>query len=137
MSKQTPKCSRTSAEPVLLETARLPCFATGRPAAATTIAVAVEILNVPEPSPPVPQVSTIGAETDACNGTIRRFSASTTPMISSAVGSRLAEPDSQSSKSASGIRSSSTASRRSVIVFRSSGFPSRLASTTCCWSLAT
>src|SRR5207247_2067485 len=37
---------------------RLPCLATLRPAPATTNAVAVEMLNVPEASPPVPQVST-------------------------------------------------------------------------------
>ena len=103
MSKRTPKCSNTSAEPVLLETARLPCFATGRPVAATTIAVAVEILNVPEPSPPVPQVSTISEGTEACNGIIRRLNASTTPATYWAVGIRHAETANQSSKSASGI----------------------------------
>ncbi len=37
--------------------ARLPCLTTGTPQAATTIAAAVEILTVPAPSPPVPQVS--------------------------------------------------------------------------------
>ena len=53
----TPNCSSTSADPVRLVTARLPCFATGSPAAAATIAAAVEMLNEPQPSPPVPQVS--------------------------------------------------------------------------------
>jgi len=36
---------------------RLPCLATGTPAAATTNDTAVEILSVPSPSPPVPQRS--------------------------------------------------------------------------------
>ena len=44
--------------PQWLETDRLPCLATGTPAAATTKAAVVETLKVPEPSPPVPQVST-------------------------------------------------------------------------------
>ena len=38
--------------------ARLPCLATGTPAAAATIAAAVLTLNVRQPSPPVPHVST-------------------------------------------------------------------------------
>ena len=38
--------------------ARFPCFATHRPAAATTNAAQVEMLKVWQPSPPVPQVST-------------------------------------------------------------------------------
>ncbi len=55
----TPRASRTSALPQLLETARFPCFATVIPAAATTKAVVVEILKVFIPSPPVPTVSTM------------------------------------------------------------------------------
>ena len=45
--------------------ARLPCFATGTPAAATTSEAAVEMLNVPLPSPPVPTRSIVpgGAST--------------------------------------------------------------------------
>ena len=39
---------------------RLPCLATCTPAPATTKAATVEMLNVPAPSPPVPQVSTSG-----------------------------------------------------------------------------
>ena len=54
----TPRYFKTSALPDLLETARLPCFATRTPAPATTNATVVEILNVSAPSPPVPQVST-------------------------------------------------------------------------------
>ena len=53
----TPKASRQSAVPHLLDAARLPCFATGYPAADVTIEASVEILNVFEPSPPVPTIS--------------------------------------------------------------------------------
>ena len=54
----TPADSKTSALPDFDEIERLPCLATLPPAAATTNAEAVEILNNPSPSPPVPQVST-------------------------------------------------------------------------------
>ena len=53
----TPSCSNTSALPQRLDTDRLPCFATFTPHAATTIAAADEMLNVPDRSPPVPHVS--------------------------------------------------------------------------------
>ncbi len=53
-----PRASMTSAEPQRLDTARLPCLATLRPAPATTKAVVVETLKVEVASPPVPQVST-------------------------------------------------------------------------------
>ena len=56
-SARTPSASSTSALPARLVAARLPCFATGTPAPATTKAAAVETLKVPAPSPPVPQVS--------------------------------------------------------------------------------
>ena len=56
-SIRTPSASSTSAEPDRDVIARLPCFATGTPAAATTRAAVVEMLNVPLPSPPVPHVS--------------------------------------------------------------------------------
>src|SRR5690606_39704597 len=52
----TPSAERTSADPVFDESARLPCLATGTPHPATTNAAAVEMLKVPEASPPVPQV---------------------------------------------------------------------------------
>ena len=58
MSRLTPAASKTSALPDLDEIERLPCLATWPPALATTNAHAVEILNKPSPSPPVPQVST-------------------------------------------------------------------------------
>src|SRR3990172_5056264 len=56
-SRLIPSVSTTSAEPHREETERLPCLATFSPAPATTKAVAVETLNVPAASPPVPQVS--------------------------------------------------------------------------------
>jgi hypothetical protein len=56
-SMLTPSAVRMSAEPARDDSARLPCLATGTPQAATTSAAAVDTLNVPEASPPVPQVS--------------------------------------------------------------------------------
>ena len=52
-----PSSESTSADPVKEETALFPCFATQIPLAAITIALIVEILNVLDPSPPVPHVS--------------------------------------------------------------------------------
>ena len=79
----TPRASRTSAEPVEPDMARLPCLATATPAPATTKAAVVEMLKLPEPSPPVPQVSTTSPSTD----TWRDFSRITRaiPVISSTV----------------------------------------------------
>src|SRR5574341_1809217 len=56
-SRLTPSVSTTSAEPQSDETERFPCLATRSPEPATTKAVAVETLNVPAASPPVPAVS--------------------------------------------------------------------------------
>src|SRR5271157_4294287 len=53
-----PSDSSTSALPHLLDTERLPCLATAAPAPEATNAAAVEMLNVPALSPPVPHVST-------------------------------------------------------------------------------
>src|SRR5438477_475281 len=53
----TPSAARTSALPLRLDAARLPCLTTGTPAAAITRAAVVLMLNVPAPSPPVPHVS--------------------------------------------------------------------------------
>ena len=80
----TPNALRTSALPLWLEIARVPCFATGIPVPATTNAAVVEILNVCAPSPPVPEVST----TKGCWGrTFVDFSriARAAPVISSIV----------------------------------------------------
>jgi anthranilate phosphoribosyltransferase len=60
----TPAASSTSALPDLPVAARLPCLATTAPPAAATNAAAVETLNSPAASPPVPTVSTtFSAET--------------------------------------------------------------------------
>ena len=61
-SSRTPSVSRTSADPHRDVIDRLPCFATGRPAAAATKATAVDRLIVPDESPPVPQLSTRGED---------------------------------------------------------------------------
>ena len=52
-----PSPESTSAAPDFEEMLLFPCLATGTPAAATTIAAAVEIFSVPLPSPPVPTIS--------------------------------------------------------------------------------
>ncbi len=57
MSTWTPSASSTSAEPVWLLIARLPCFATFWSAPAAMNAAVVEMLKVDAPSPPVPHVS--------------------------------------------------------------------------------
>ena len=53
-----PRLSSTSALPLLLLTLRPPCLLTLAPAAAATNIEQVEMLNVCEPSPPVPTMST-------------------------------------------------------------------------------
>ena len=52
-----PSASRQSAAPDLEEAARLPCLATLVPPEAMTNEEVVEMLNVLEPSPPVPTMS--------------------------------------------------------------------------------
>ena len=54
----TPNASKTSPAPDFEEMERLPCFATGSPAAATTKEEVVEILKVKVRSPPVQTKST-------------------------------------------------------------------------------
>src|SRR3546814_14001691 len=53
-SRSRPSASSVSAAPALEEAARLPCLATGTPAAATTSDTEVETMSVWCPSPPVP-----------------------------------------------------------------------------------
>ena len=53
----TPSASRQSAAPLFDEAALLPCFATGTPPAAITMADVVEILKELDWSPPVPTIS--------------------------------------------------------------------------------
>ena len=57
----TPSAINTLALPLARVTPRLPCFATGAPAPATTKADAVEILNESKRVPPVLHVSTTKA----------------------------------------------------------------------------
>ncbi len=83
----TPSSSRTSALPQRLDAARPPCLATGQPAPATTNAAAVEMLKVPLPSPPVPQVST--ASTESSTRTAWSRIDITIPVSSSTVSPRI------------------------------------------------
>ena len=94
----TPSCSNTSALPHWLDTDRLPCLATFTPHAATTRAAAEEILNVPDRSPPVPQVSntsSTGADSfTACSRIVRAkptISAGRSPFITRAASSAASE----------------------------------------------
>ena len=79
-----PSSSSTSALPVLLETLRLPCFATFMPQPASTNAVSVLILKLNERSPPVPHTS-ISSPSVFGKATAFERIAFTRPTISSAV----------------------------------------------------
>ena len=72
----------------------MPCFATGTPAPATTIADRVEMLNVPLRSPPVPQVSSTGAggETGFANSSAVRASPSSSSTVSPFVRRAIRKP---------------------------------------------
>ncbi len=94
----TPSCSNTSALPQRLDTDRLPCLATFTPQAATTSAAADEMLNVPDRSPPVPQVSNTSpggaASFTACSRIVRAkptISAGRSPFITSAASSAASD----------------------------------------------
>ena len=76
--------SMTSWEPERDESARLPCLATLTPQAATMKDARVEMLTVPEPSPPVPQVSS-KASPSAGRRTMRWRMAKAAPTTSSTV----------------------------------------------------
>ena len=73
--------------------ARLPCFATGTPVDATTSAAAVEMLNVPAPSPPVPTTSI--APSGASTRSTRSRIADANPASSSTVSPRIRRRDEQ------------------------------------------
>ena len=80
-----------SALPQRLETERLPCLATVTPQPATTKAVVVEMLKVPVPSPPVPQVSTTAGADTWMRAALRRMaraapasSSKVSPLVASA-----------------------------------------------------
>ena len=83
-STSTPSAASTSALPHFEETARLPCLATRAPPAAATKAAVVEMLNVCEESPPVPQVS-IRRSCETSTRAARSRSACAAPAISSGV----------------------------------------------------
>ena len=84
---RTPSASSTSAEPQVPLDERLPCLATGTPQAATTKDTTVEMLKVPQPSPPVPQVSTAPCDV---SGTARARMVRAKPTTSSSVSPRAA-----------------------------------------------
>ena len=85
-SMLTPSAVSTSAEPDFEESARLPCLATGTPQPATTSALAVEMLKLPEESPPVPQVSIVPGGASTATALARMIRAA--PAISSTVSPR-------------------------------------------------
>ncbi len=100
-----PKASKVSAAPAFDEAARLPCFATGTPQAATTRLTAVDTLSVWCPSPPVPQTSI--AFSGASIGIKRARKARAAPAISSSVSPRSDKSIRKRSISASGTSPSS------------------------------
>ena len=85
-----PSASSTSADPEREVIARLPCLATGTPAAAATSAAVVEMLNVPLPSPPVPTTSI--APSGASTRVTRSRIADAKPASSSTVSPRIRRP---------------------------------------------
>src|SRR3954469_1238546 len=81
-SMTTPSASSTSADPDDDDAARLPCLATGTPAAAATTAAIEEMLTVWAPSPPVPTMST--QSIDSCTGVACASISAARPATSSA-----------------------------------------------------
>jgi hypothetical protein len=81
-----PKASTTSAEPLVLLTLRPACLATRAPAAAATNMLAVLMLKVCEPSPPVPTISTSPVRsatgTGVANSRITCAAAAISPTVS-------------------------------------------------------
>ena len=124
-STRTPSASRTSAAPEREVIARLPCLATGTPAAATTSAEVVEMLNVPEPSPPVPTTSIVpsGASTRRTRSRI----AIAKPASSSTVSPRIRRATSMAASSAGVASPSMTEPIASRATSRSSVRPSMTA----------
>jgi hypothetical protein len=78
-----PSASMTSWDPARDDSARLPCLATRTPAPATMNDAAVVTLTVPDPSPPVPQVSSTGGSASTFN--MRARMARAAPTTSSTV----------------------------------------------------
>ncbi len=87
----TPRASSTSAEPLFDDTDRLPCLTTGTPAPVHTSAAAVEMLNVPLKSPPVPHRSMASSASTAM-GTAKARIVSQKATSSSCVSPRAARP---------------------------------------------
>ena len=96
IARSMPSASSTSALPDFELAARLPCLATVTPAAATTIALTVEMLKLFEPSPPVPHVSRIGAGRLSFTGCacrrIARAAAATSDAVSPFMRSATSNP---------------------------------------------
>ena len=82
----TPSAASTSAAPDFDDSARLPCLAIVTPAPAATNDAQVETFTEPDPSPPVPTMSTASA--GAVTPSIRARMAVTAPVISSTVSPR-------------------------------------------------
>src|SRR5699024_7143601 len=82
-SSRTPSDSSTSAEPLELEAARLPCLTTTAPAPAIATADIDEMLTVLARSPPVPTMSTMRPATES--GSACSYMVVTRPSTSSTV----------------------------------------------------
>ena len=83
-SMRTPSSASTSAAPDFDDSARLPCLATGTPAPATTKVEQVEMLKVPEASPPVPTMSIApaGASTGVTLARMTRVAPTSSSIVS-------------------------------------------------------
>ena len=81
----TPSDSNKSALPLLDDTLRPPCLATLAPAAAETNTVALEMLKVLAPSPPVPTISSRCVLSCTCTGVARSRITVAAPAISPTV----------------------------------------------------
>ncbi len=92
-----------SALPDLLEIERLPCLTTRDPQAAASNPVPVERFRLPEPSPPVPTVSTVGAPSGIAGRSASSRIAVANPRISSAVSPLARRPARKAPASASDI----------------------------------
>mmetsp|Transcript_13536 Transcript_13536/g.32116 ORF Transcript_13536/g.32116 Transcript_13536/m.32116 type:complete len:262 (+) Transcript_13536:378-1163(+) len=85
----TPSASRTSALPHALDTERFPALATVQPQAAASTTLAVEMLMVSAPSPPVPTMSSaLGHDSGNATELHAAFIARTMPAISAGVSPR-------------------------------------------------
>ena len=122
-STSTPSAASTSALPHFEETARLPCLATRAPPAAATNAEAVEMLNVCDASPPVPQVS-IKRSCETSTRAARERSACAAPAISSGVSPFMRSATRSAAICAAGALPSSIASSAAAACTRERWMPS-------------